>query len=245
MIYKLILSILLVTPIIGHAQQGVVLEKDIQTSGNLIIGQDLSQDSVAGMIRWDTVSMTFQGYTGTEWITFSSPSPTAGTDTLEVGDSYGGGVVFFISGSHGLIVTDFDLGLPSNIISTLIPWGEYGNYTNATSTTDGAANTASIIYDLDTTYNNGVYAAKICDDLVSGGFDDWYLPSAVEFQTMSEAIGFSAPPPFTDLVSLTADYYWTSTEENSNTAIRYHTSSNSPGNFNKVFTHYVRAIRAY
>ncbi len=244
MIYKLNLWIFLFAHIIGHAQQEVIFEKNMQTSGNLTIGQDLSQDSLAGMIRWDSVSMTFQGFNGSKWITFTSPSPSVGTDTLEVGDRYGGGIVFFIVGDHGLIVTDFDLGLPSNIVVQNINWGSIGTNTNAKSVTDGAANTALIVSTI-LNADDGKYTAKVCDDFVLGGFDDWYLPSLVEFEIMNEVIGFGAASPLTNLANLNGGFYWTSTETDSQQARSYSPSNSSFLSSFKSLKLFVRAIRAY
>lgn len=245
MIYKLAFPFLFLIQITVHAQQEVTIENDLQITGNLTLGQDLSQDSVAGMMRWDTVSMTFQGYTGSEWISFISPSPSEGTDTLEVGDSYGGGIVFFTSGSHGLIVTDFDLGLPANIITTEIPWGPSSPSTGATSDADGASNTAAIVSSVLDTYNNGGYAAKVCDDFDHGGFDDWYLPSIIEYQTIDQALGSSAAAPLTNLANFTDQFYWTSTEVSTNQAKLFNPGNTSLLVTGKTVSNYVRAIRAY
>jgi len=54
--------------------------------------------------------------------------------------------------------------------------------TGATSQTDGANNTQTIVSVL----GAGDYAAKICDELVAFGFSDWYLPSRDELIAMED-----------------------------------------------------------
>ncbi len=229
-----------------QAQEIAEIEGDMVVSGNLVIGQDNTQDSIVGMLRWDSITMSFQGYNGSQWVTFTTPPPAPmGTDTLEIGGFYGGGIVFFTAGSHGLIVTDFDLGLPGNLIVTDIQWGPSTTTTGAVSLTDGLGNTALIIAALGTTFNNGDYAAKICDSLSHAGFEDWYLPSYEEFRTMSMNVGIYADAPLTNLANLTPDYYWTSTESNQNQARAYLTDGNTFQSQGKQSLNYVRAVRAY
>ncbi|MFV0531362.1 MAG: hypothetical protein ACK5MD_07975, partial [Flavobacteriales bacterium] len=60
-------------------------------------------------------------------------------------------------------------------------------------------------------YNQGVYAAKLCDDLVEGGYDDWYLPSYREF----EACKMTWPRRF----GLSLGRYWTATDKNGSQAL--------------------------
>lgn len=57
-----------------------------------------------------------------------------------------------------------------------------GVLSGATSLTDGRTNSQKIV----TTHGGGTYAAKICDDLVAYGFDDWYLPSRYELDAIKK-----------------------------------------------------------
>jgi len=78
--------------------------------------------------------------------------------------------------------------------------------TEATSTTDGEANTAKII----SAQGKGDYAACLCDELEAFGYDDWYLPSKEELDALyqnKEKLGGFSP-----------DDYWSSTEEDNDDA---------------------------
>ena len=72
--------------------------------------------------------------------------------------------------------------------------------TNANSTLNGINNTNLIV----TKYGNGDYAAKICDELIAFGYDDWYLPSKEELTAIMDKIG--------------GIVYWSSTENSANGA---------------------------
>jgi hypothetical protein len=91
--------------------------------------------------------------------------------------------------------------------STGIQWYN-GSYvtTNALSTTDGAANTDSIIK-----YQGaGDYAAYLCDTLNAFGHSDWYLPAQDELNALyqnKDAIG-----------GFSSDGYWSSTESDDSSA---------------------------
>jgi hypothetical protein len=76
-----------------------------------------------------------------------------------------------------------------------------GVTTNALSTTDGAANTDSIIKYQGT----GAYAAYLCDTLTAFGHNDWYLPAKEELNALylnKDAIG-----------GFISKFYWSSTDD--------------------------------
>ena len=119
--------------------------------------------------------------------------------TLAVGMPYQGGIIAYLddTGEHGLIAAPEDQ-------NTGIQWYN-GNYlaTGATGTAKGTgqSNTTKIVQ----TQGDGEYAAKLCDDLVLNGYDDWFLPSEKELDLLyqnRELIG-----GFSDHT-----YYWSSTE---------------------------------
>ncbi|MBU0489417.1 MAG: DUF1566 domain-containing protein [Bacteroidetes bacterium] len=88
--------------------------------------------------------------------------------------------------------------------SSGIQWGGSGTLVNASSDSDGSANTASIVNVLGA--NGGTpYAANLCDTLTDLGFANWYMPSKDELNMMfvnRDLIGNFA----------TTSSYWSSTE---------------------------------
>lgn len=111
---------------------------------------------------------------------------------------YQGGIKFYVdnTGQHGLIAApnDQSIGVEWSSGSSIL--------TNAIGTAigTGKANTSTIV----TTIGAGSYAAKLCDDLVLNGYDDWFLPSKDEldllYKKRFEIGGFSPT------------YYWSSSE---------------------------------
>ncbi len=88
---------------------------------------------------------------------------------------------------------------------TAVPWGREFITAEATSVINGKANTSAIVNRYGN-WNNGLYAAKLCQELTEHGYDDWYLPSATElayiWEKRDEIGGF-----------LPMSSYWSSTEE--------------------------------
>lgn len=70
---------------------------------------------------------------------------------------------------------------------------------------NGKGNTAAIVAKLGN-YAGGLYAAKICSDLVAYGFSDWYLPAAGEIHQMYLQLGPGGSG------KITKGVYWSSTE---------------------------------
>lgn len=99
---------------------------------------------------------------------------TVSTATFHIGDSYGGGIVFYVDGTgqHGLIAATSDQGYNW--------WGDrYYLLTGATGTAvgTGSGNTNKIVTVLGSKYN---YAALLCTKYRGGGYSDWFLPSKDE-----------------------------------------------------------------
>jgi len=155
--------------------------------------------------------------------------PPAG---LKLGDSFGGGIVFYLdaSGKHGLIAATADQ-------SRLTSWWN-GSFitTGATSLTDGAANTTAIIK------AHGIvssYAARISRDFRGGGYTDWFLPAKDQLNilyTKKNIVG-----GFGD------EIYWSSTEVNMGEAwVQYfQDGSQFLDNTSDGATVGTRAIRAF
>ncbi len=85
-----------------------------------------------------------------------------------------------------------------------LPWSISYNVTGATSHIDGVSNSKTIL--LDQSGEQQLFAARVCDDLVAYGFDDWYLPSLGELNAMFEQLKLQDIGGFQDAI------YWSSTE---------------------------------
>ena len=95
---------------------------------------------------------------------------------LKIGDSYQGGIIFYIdhTNEHGLIAAPMDQ-------SGGAPWGCEGTTSETAVNRDigfGQENTQLIT----TACNDNNIAAKLCEDLVLSGYDDWFLPSLHELE---------------------------------------------------------------
>jgi len=170
--------------------------------------------------------------------------------THQIGETYGGGKVFYVydGGLHGLIAALADQG-PSNGTQ----W-DNGDSKLTGTTGDGvgagAMNTVIIAAtqldddeddEMDDT-PNGKFAAKRCADYSVKGADgvtygDWYLPSKAELNLLykQKAVvgGFANAT------------YWSSTETSSNNAWSQYFLNGQQGNNRKFKPFRVRAIRAF
>jgi hypothetical protein len=154
-----------------------------------------------------------------------------------LGQSFGGGKIFYIDGTgqHGFIAATSDQGYPSP--GDVITWGCRPQSIPGTLTAigTGAANTELIVAN---GCNNPSYAARVCNDLVLNGYDDWFLPSKDELNQLylqRALIGGFAN-----------SYYWCSTEMNADYAyIQFLGSGGTQTNSYKDSYWHVRAIRAF
>lgn len=165
-------------------------------------------------------------------VSFKTPS----TSNFVVGNYYQGGVIFYIdnTGLHGLIANTTKLGNYT--------WGCSGTILGATnkSVGFGGSNTSIIVSNC---AENG--AAKICDNLSSSGYSDWYLPSYGELEILMSKLSMHCRnPDFPIPVT-----YWSSSENNSTAAESLSISDlNSvlmPGTKNKTNSLQVCAIRKF
>ena len=179
-------------------------------------------------VRAYATNSTGTGY-GSE-VSFTTP--------VNVGQNYGGGIVFYVDGTghHGLIATIGD-------ISTGIQWynGSY-KLTNATGTAvgTGQSNTNLII----AAQGAGSYAAKLCDDYVTVEgevtYDDWFLPSLDELNLLWLLTGGESGN-----WDWSSDY-WTSTEVATNYAwCQNGYNGNQFSDYWKYWAWRVRAVRDF
>jgi hypothetical protein len=175
----------------------------------------------AGLMVYNTTLNKPQYFDGTGWRNFDG--------THYIGESFGGGIVFYIDGAgqHGLIASSADQ-------SGDAAWGCWWTFIGATSTAIGAgqANTTAIVNGCG---ESGI-AARICNDLVLNSYDDWYLPSLDELTEMYEqrnVIGANNP------------YYWSSSEVDDWSAWAISFGGYNPLQVDKGSVTAVRAIRAF
>lgn len=156
--------------------------------------------------------------------------------TLAIGDHYGGGVVAYIlkqgdPGYHlsiqkGLIAATSDLNAS---------WGCPGTNIAGTSTAlgTGKANTDKIVA---TCTTSGI-AARLCDELVLNGYNDWYLPSKDELNKIRIA---------RDLIGgFVGESYWTSSQIDKDDAWTQSMLSGFQTNFGKNLPVSLRPVRSF
>jgi hypothetical protein len=189
--------------------------------------RDLINSPVAGLTIFNTTKLCNETYNGTVWV----------TNTHYIGESYGGGIVFYVydNSQHGLIAATADQG--SYI------WYA-GTNTNTMALADGVgagrANTAIIIANQGIG-NGSAYAARVCNEYqvnIAGViYGDWYLPSKYELNLLYLQKGVVGGFPNA--------YYWSSCEFDSTLARIQFFGNGFQGNGLKGTAYYVRAIRAF
>jgi hypothetical protein len=173
--------------------------------------RDSIDSPVAGLTVWNTTNTQLEVYDGSYWRNMLGilVSP------LKVGDSYGGGKVFYIftpsdagyfkGQTHGLIASENDQTSAAGI--RWFPGPFFG--ATATNLGTGIANTALIMV-VATAFSANVtsYAAGLANSCKDGGYFDWFLPSRDELNKLYEqraVIGnFGTTDPFG---------YWSSSQK--------------------------------
>jgi hypothetical protein len=191
--------------------------------------RDAISQPAAGLTIYNTSKNCNETYNGSSWV----------SNTHYIGESYGGGIVFYVydNGQHGLIAATADQ-------ITNIEWyngtyritGTAGDGLNA-----GAMNTALIVATQMADGQGGNFAAKVCADYsVSVGgitYGDWYLPSKYELNLLYQqkvVVG-----GFTNI------NYWSSCENDATIAWFQSFDTGVQAFGYKYYTAYVRAIRAF
>ena len=174
------------------------------------------------------------GATAPEWV-------AATTATYAIGDTHQGGIIFYLdaSGKHGLISapTDQSFGIQWYNGSYVDTYA-YGNGIGA-----GEGNSQGIRRWQG--YCSSCYASELCQDLSLGGETDWYLPSKYELNLMFENIGQGNALGLGNIGNFANNVYWSSTEGDGNNAWRQGFIGGYQYDDNKVYTSYVRAVRAF
>ena len=157
---------------------------------------------------------------------------TLASAPLAIGDSYQGGIIFYLDGSGGGLIA-----APTNQ-SAGAPWGCYGTLitgADGTAIGTGAQNTI----DIEAGCSTAGTAADICANLVLSGYTDWFLPSKDELDMMYVNLHMQG------LGGFASNYYWSSTEYDFNSAwIQYFYNGLQFYGF-KSSNFYVRSVRAF
>lgn len=152
---------------------------------------------------------------------------------LKLGQSYQGGLIFYLDGTnlHGLIAASGDQsgGVIWGCAGTSIPESE------GLAVGTGLSNTNAIL----TVCSTAGIAAKICSDLVLGGYSDWYLPSMDELNLMYNNLKLMG------LGSFAAASYWSSSEYSGTNSYFTSFANGTNGSALKSISNRVRAIRTF
>lgn len=157
-----------------------------------------------------------------------------------IGQNYGGGIIFYIDGTfqHGLITSKTDL-TDANVAP--MDWSngtDISTFANGTAIGTGLANTNTIV----AAQGSGTYPAKVCKNYLSGGFNDWYLPSKDELNQLyinKNTVGTFG--------GITTYSYWSSSEVSTTKAWSQSFQSGTQNSVNKsgFGAPWTRAIRAF
>ena len=226
--------------------------------------RDAISPAATGLMIYQTDgTVGFYYYNGSSWEGYYSKSEVdaliAGLGARiaalepepEVGDFYGGGVIFYLfeagetgyvaGETHGLIAAVEDQ-------SAEIQWynGAYIT-TGAISTAIGAGttNTATIISAQGAVETN--YAAGLAKAYTGGGFNDWFLPSKDELNEMYlNRVAINTTASANGGSNFAGNFYWSSTEADNDYAWRQIFDGGGQYGDDKSFTdNSVRAVRAF
>jgi hypothetical protein len=158
--------------------------------------------------------------------------------TLSIGQAGpGGGIVFFNKGNSTGGWQYLETATSDQ--STGIVWGCDGTSIPGTQLTvgSGETNTSLIVAGC----NEASFAAKLCNDLVLGGQNDWFLPSRDELNLMYKNLHTNNQGNF----GIKSYYYWSSSENDYGIAWLFWFTAGRAIYGNKNGTYYVRAVRAF
>jgi len=172
--------------------------------------------------------------------TVGSPYIVSATSAcvLSIGDTHQGGIIFYLDGSgcHGLVAKATDE--PGSY-----KWSATGfiTWAHANGIYGGAQNTKKSIARA-VVNGSACPAASACDNLTSGGYTDWYLPSKGELDMMYVNLQLQGLGGFAN------SRYWSSTEHDDYDDYDAWSQDFSNGNQSngwKNLANDVRAVRAF
>ncbi len=178
-----------------------------------------------------------QMFNGSLWVNLAGGQSAA---VLAQGDSYQGGKIFhvFQSGEPGYIAGQVHGLIASlNDMPGTAAWGCNGTAitgSDGTAYLTGLQNTEDFIKGC----TSAGTAARYCNDLTTGGYSDWYLPSVDELVRL---IGAKA-----SIGGINDNaYYWSSSERSTNDVYRVAGTGGTYLAWSKLTTYNVRCIRAF
>ena len=167
---------------------------------------------------------------------------------LQIGDTYAGGIVFYLAGDNedlnGDGTPDQGLVAAESDQSTGAEWGCYGTAisgADGTAVGTGKQNTDDILAGC----SESNIAAKICADysVTTGGitYDDWFLPSKYELNLMFTNLYLNSIGGFA------ASWYWSSSEWNNSVDVAWQQEFNNgdQGGQLQDLKGHVRAVRVF
>jgi hypothetical protein len=209
-------------------QLGDAAVANVSTNGTLTAGVVTypNTDGTAGQV------LSTDGSGTLSWV---NTSPCG----LAIGQTYQGGIIFYLdaSGCHGLISAPTNQSAGAQWYNgTYLDTRAYGS-----GLFEGKYNTLMINY----IQGGATSAAAICGNLSLGGYDDWYLPSIEELNKMYQNIGQGNALGLGNVGGFASNYYWSSTEGDTNLAWSQYFFNGAQLFYSKSFNFYVRAVRAF
>lgn len=164
-----------------------------------------------------------------------------------------GGLIFYVDPSEAKLLPQGTTYMEAALIDqpTGLSWYNGGYVAEAATETaigTGQTNTTAIV----AIQGDGNYAAKACDDLVSGGRDDWFLPSKDELDKMYVNLQKGTDEhgvTYTPVGTFGGSEYWSSSESSEYEIYQAWGQSfvagNTPSEYYKYNEYYVRCVRTF
>jgi hypothetical protein len=163
--------------------------------------------------------------------------PGISVANIAIGDTYQGGIIFYLDGSGGGLIA-----APSDQSSSAV-WGCSGALVGANGTAIGTGNQNTI--NIEAGCSDPGTAAHICANLSLAGYTDWFLPSRGELNKMYQNIGQGNALGLGNVGGFAPNYYWSSTEATDGSAWAQIFNGGGQTYGGKTSALYVRAVRAF
>ena len=171
--------------------------------------------------------------------------------TYAIGDTGpAGGLIFYIDEADAYNWTYLEVA-PASTEWTSNVWGGYGTTVagaDGTAIGTGEQNTIDIVtqFGASELYESKTdYAAKLCSDLESGGYDDWYLPSKDELNAIWDNLVNDGSGSNSGVGGFAGSTYWSSSENGIYIAWFQYFSNGGQSYSGKSSGLRVRAVRAF